>query len=69
MAMSIIRQGKVKTRKEHRCHGCARKFEKGTEGRSAVYHTTYWCKPVVVLVKTHGNDDEVIPDQTRRPEQ
>lgn len=47
--MTIIKQVKVKTRKEHSCHGCARKFEKGsnlevvTGTDAGEIFTTYWC--------------------------
>ena len=47
--MNQIACRNVRTRKEHRCWGCARKFPKGTELRVLVaaecgeIYSTYWC--------------------------
>lgn len=64
--MSIIRQGKVKTRKEQCCHGCARKFEKGTKLDTVVstdageIYTTYWCDTCQSYWSKHMEyDDEI----------
>ena len=46
----LLRDGMVKTRKPHRCWGCARPFPAGSELQSttAVFDnaiaTTYWCE-------------------------
>ena len=48
-----IKTKKVKTRKEHKCWGCGRKFEKGTEMQTVVWvedgriSTHYWCDTCV----------------------
>ena len=47
--MDVISSKKVKTRKEHRCWGCMRKFPAGVEMQAVTsadagtVSTSYWC--------------------------
>lgn len=47
--MNVLRSGKVKTRKDHVCHGCLEKVPKGTEMYSqtitdeGTVYTLYMC--------------------------
>lgn len=64
--MDVLQDKVVKTKKEHRCSGCARKFPKGTalkcvkvadEGR---IYTDYWCPVCMEYWKRYMNSDDQI---------
>lgn len=58
---SILSTKMVKTRKPHRCFGCAREFPAGTEMRFDVcvddgIFNCYLCKTCVDVVQDYGNE-------------
>ncbi|PGT89819.1 hypothetical protein [Bacillus thuringiensis] len=63
---TIMTDKPVKIRKERRCHGCARRFEKGStlqviksvdEGK---FYSDYWCKTCQNYWSKYMNDGEEI---------
>jgi len=64
--LDILKHNIVKTRKDHRCWGCARKFEKGTKMDSITsvdggeISTDYWCSTCVKYWNEKMQDGEVI---------
>ena len=61
-----IRTNKVKTRKVHKCWGCERKFEKGTEMEVVVWvedgeiTNYYWCEVCGKYWREEMNDDDTV---------
>ncbi|MGF7059261.1 hypothetical protein [Brassicibacter mesophilus] len=61
--MNILRDGKVKTRKEHRCHGCRKTIPKGTEIYSqtvadeGTVYTIYMCNECINWCKDKKCND------------
>lgn len=62
----IVSQKTVKTRKEHRCFGCARKFPKGAQmekidnADEGTIHSSYWCDVCTAYWTEHMQDGEEI---------
>lgn len=61
--MSVIAERKVVTRKPHRCHGCAQKFDSKTqmvyaaENNDGDFFDCYWCMRCHNFLKTLTHED------------
>ena len=61
--MDVISSKKVKTRKDHNCWGCTRKFPAGTEMQATAcvdegtVTTAYWCKECEEFMDTLPRDE------------
>lgn len=58
---NVISAKWVKTRKPHRCFGCAREFPAGSEMRFDVYvddriSNAYLCETCIEVIQEYGND-------------
>lgn len=64
--MTVIKQKMVLTRKEHFCHGCARKLPKGTKmevitsAESGSIYSDYWCEVCTAYWNKHMNNGDEI---------
>lgn len=61
--MSLIAERTVVTRKAHRCHGCAQRFEADTqmvytaENNDGDFFACYWCIRCNDFLKTLSHED------------